>query len=218
MARGIVTRPGFMSGVLVTVALALLSATAVAGSTSESISLFVRPEVAGAEAVTLYGALASGKGGAEIAVEAKDCGTTTYRAFAEAVTRAGGGWSTTASVRITTTLRAVHGELESTPVTVRKRANVQLDRKRRGGGFWVGAGGLRSFWHKRVRIERRQGSSWKTVKSVLLTDSDAASGYGSWTEAEFTLSVPKGTEIRAVLPQSQTGPCYLPGVSRVVKA
>ena len=82
----------------------------------------------------------------------------------------------------------------------------------------MGAGGLRSFWHKRVRIERRQGSSWRTVKWVLLTESDAASGYGSWTEAEFTLAVPKGTEIRAVLPQSQTGPCYVEGMSGVVKA
>jgi hypothetical protein len=182
------------------------------------VTLLARPTIAGADPVVLYGALASGRAGETVVVEAKDCGATAFRAFAEAVTQDGGGLSTSAVVRITTTLRAVHGDARSAEITVRKRANVQLYRKRRGGGFRVGAGGLRSFWHKRMRIERRQGSSWKTVKWVLLTESDEGTGYGSWTEAEFRLSVPKGTWIRAVLPQSQAGPCYLPGVSGAVRA
>lgn len=208
-----------LAGVLGAATLMLLAAADAGTATSQARpTIFARPTVVGVDGVTVYGTIDSRKGGEQVTIQARDCGSSSFRAFAEAVTRDGGGWSVAVYPRISTSLRAVHEQLESAPVAIQRRANVALDRKRRGGGFRVGTGGLRSFWHKRVLVQRLRSGSWRTVKSVLLTDSSAASGYGSWVEAEFTLSVPEGTRIRAVLPSSQAKPCYLAGVSRVLRA
>ena len=53
----------------------------------------------------------------------------------------------------------------------------------------------------------------------FLTDSlgGGTPNSGSWSEGTFTLSIPKGTLIRAVLPLSQAKPCYLAGFSRTVR-
>jgi hypothetical protein len=199
--------------------LTLLAATDAGTATTQAgPTMFARPTIVGPDGVTVYGTVDSRTGGEEVTIQARDCGSRSFRTFAAAVTRDGGGWSVTVHPRISTTLRAVHDELESSPVAIWRRANVALDRKRRGGGFRVGTGGLRSFWHKRVLVQRLQGGSWRTVKSVLLMDSSAGSGYGSWVEADFTLAVPRGTQIRAVLPLSQATPCYLAGVSRTLRA
>ena len=185
---------------------------------SDRVTLFARPTVAGwTTPVTLFGSVDSGRGGETVSVQAKDCGSQFFKSEAEIETRDGGGWSIQFSSGINTVVRAVWNGSASAQVAIRQRQFVFLDRQRSGSGFRVGVSGKRSFWHKKVVIQRRQSRGWTTVKTVVLTDSRTASGSLSWTEAKFGLDVPKGTFVRAVLPLSQARPCYLAGVSRTVR-
>ena len=58
-------------------------------------------------------------------------------------------------------------------------------------------------------IQRRTGS-WKKVRTVVLSG-------GSRFGTPFKLSVPKGSQLRAVLPKSQAKPCFLAGVSPTIR-
>ncbi|MBA2742243.1 MAG: hypothetical protein H0U46_09555 [Actinobacteria bacterium] len=187
---------------------------------SDRVTIFARPAITdGTAAVDLFGSVDNGKAGETVDIQAKDCGSSFFRAVEGTETRQGGGWSTQYYPGITTTLRAVWNETSSTQTTVRQRARVSLVRRPSGRKLYVAAGGRRSFWRKRVQIQRQQGSRWVTLKTIVLTETSAMGGYyaSSGAGAEFTVAVPKGTLLRAVLPRSQAPPCYLPGVSKTVR-
>ena len=165
---------------------------------------------------SLFGSLGSGKADQLVTIEAKECGphTNFFRAVASVRTGDGGGWSAQAFMRVTTVFRATSGDVTSPEVTVRARPAVSLSRlsARR---FEVGAGGVASFWRKRVLIQRydRRLGTWMKLKSVVLMKS----GYGGSASATFRVAVPKGTLIQAVLPRAQARPCYLAGYSNLVR-
>jgi hypothetical protein len=187
---------------------------------SERVTIFARPAVTdGTSAVDLFGSVDNGNAGETVTIQAKDCGSQFFRAVDGAETREGGGWATQYYPGISTTLRAVWKDSASTQVTIRQRARVSLSKRPSGRKFYVAAGGRRSFWRKQVLIQRRQGGRWTTVRTIVLTETSAMGGYyaSSGAGAEFTVSVPKGTLLRAVLPLSQAPPCYLGGVSRTVR-
>lgn len=186
---------------------------------SERVTIFARPTIAGNTGIDLFGSVDNGRAGETVTIQAKDCGSQFFRAVAGTETVAGGGWSTRFYPGISTTLRAVWENAASAQITIQQRAGVGLSKRRLGKEYFVSAGGRKSFWRKRVSIQRREGGRWTAVKTVVLTDSYATKGYysGSGAGAEFTLSVPKGSLIRAVLPLSQAKPCYLAGVSQTVR-
>ena len=186
---------------------------------SERVTLFARPTVAGSAGVELFGSVDNGKAGETVTIQAKDCGSQFFRLVDGAETRDGGGWSTMFYPGVNTTLRAVWNDEASAQIAIQQRARVSLIQRRMGREYYVAAGGRKSFWRKRVLVQRRQGRVWKTVKTVVLTETSASKGYYSSRRAgaEFKISVPKGTFIRAVLPLSEARPCYLAGVSQTVR-
>jgi hypothetical protein len=182
------------------------------------VTMFARPTIIPAinPWTTLYGSVESGKAGEGITIQAKDCGSSFFRVASGATTEEGGGWSIRYSPGINTVLRAVWDGKASNQVSVRQRPFVRLEQRGRNE-FRVGAGSSprggmpggaqASFWRKRMlfqRFERRLGS-WVTVKQVVLTDSGAGTS--------FRAALPVGTLVRALLPLSQTRPCFLSGVS-----
>jgi hypothetical protein len=183
------------------------------------ITIFARPTVIRwAESATLYGA-APGAGHDEVVtIEARECGSNFFRTFVELHPSPGGGWTTPAGSAITSTYRATWRNATSAPVTIRQGANVGLERARSGDGFNVAVSGKRSFWRRSVEIQRRRGGSWRTVKTVRLTDSASSTGVVSVSTATFGLAVPKGTSLRALLPAAQAAPCYVASTSRPIRA
>ena len=119
---------------------------------------------------------------------------------------------------VTSTFRAVWRRNQSPPVTIRQGASISLARSRSGGPFVVSAIAKRSLWRRQVEIQRRSGSTWRTVRKVRLTDSVKSTGLVSASEARFRLAVPRGTVLRAVLPLAEASPCYVRSVSKVVRA
>jgi hypothetical protein len=207
---------------LVTLSALVVLVSAHAGSTATSqarVTIFARPTVLGwAESAQLFG-VARGAGAESIVtVEVKECGSSTFRGYAEAHVNAGGGWSMDVATAVTSTFRAAWRGTRSSPVIVRQRASVTLARTRSGPGFVVAVVSKRSLWRKKVDIQRRQGGAWRILRTVRLTDSVRSTGSVSASEARFRLSVPKGALLRARLPRSEARPCYVESVSRTVRA
>lgn len=183
------------------------------------VTIFARPTVVGwAQTATLYGAAQGAQHDDLVVIEAKDCGSGFFRTFVELHPAPGGGWTTPVGTGITSTFRAVWKRTTSAHVTIRQGANVALERQRSGGGFVVSVSAKRSFWRKRVQIQRRVGGKWRTVRDVVLADSVSSTGVVSVSEMRFRLAVPKGSLLRAVLPTAQAQPCYVASTSRVLRA
>lgn len=186
---------------------------------SNQVTIFARPAIIAARDpwTTLYGSVSSARAGESITIQAKDCGADFFRVVDDATTTDGGGWSTRYSPGISTVLRAIWNDKASNQVAVRQRPWVSLRRLSRGpwqttvgstprGG--MPGGPQASFWGRRVTVQRfDRGRGWRPVKRVVLrTDG-----------AEFRLALPKGTLIRAVFPLAEARPCYLDGVSFVLR-
>jgi hypothetical protein len=87
--------------------------------------------------------------------------------------------------------------------------------------FFVNVNSQRGFWRKRVSLQRFDSKRrvWREVRKIRLTETGAPPGVGwIWTGSEkVRVQVPKGTTMRAVLPLSQTKPCYLAGYSNLLR-
>lgn len=186
---------------------------------SEQVTIAARPTTAAPlETITLFGSVESGRANEKVEIQAKDCGQPFFRLVAATTTTEGGGWSIPFGPGINTAVRAVWKEHASSQVALRQRARLEFrskpfDRTR----FVVSVVAQAQFWRKRVLIQRfdRLLGKWQAYRSVVLTDQD---GPGLiWTSGEFTARVPKGSLLRAVLPASQAGPCYLSGTSRPLR-
>lgn len=181
---------------------------------AERVTISARPSVAGWGSTTLFGSVDSGRAGESVTIQARNCGRDFFHLAGGAITEEGGSWATSFAPAITTTLRAVWKGIASPEITLRQRALVSLLKRPSGSGFIVGVKAQRSMWRKKVQIQSRDRrlGSWRTVKTVVLTDTEAQGAF-SWTSANFALSVPRGTVIRALMPRSQVAPCYVAGTS-----
>jgi len=186
---------------------------------AERVTISARPtSLRWSQPSTLFGAVSSGRADEEVILQAKDCGQKTFTGVASILTHEGGTWTTNFARAINSTIRAVWKGEASATIELRQQPNVEL-RRRAGGRFAIAIGSRWQFWHKRALLQRRIGSRWTTLKSVLLTDVSSHPGYGAtWTEEEFSVRVPRGAVLRAVLPADQAKPCYLAAVSATLRA
>jgi hypothetical protein len=186
----------------------------------ERVTISARPTVVpGFRAVELFGSVDSGKSGEAVTIQAKDCGKDSFRVVAGTTTREGGGWTTRYNPAITTSVRAIWNDVASRPVTLRQRAPIRLSKPQATGRFLIEIVAKKTFWRKRASVQRfdRRLGTWSSFKSVVLTESGGSGNY-SYTTAEFTLQVPRGTLVRAAFSLSQARPCYLAGVSPAIRA
>ena len=191
---------------------------ALAASEQLRVTIFARPTVLGwAQVAQLYGAARGARPDDVVTIQVRECRSSSFRTYAEAHVNSGGGWSMDVGTSVTSTFRAASRGSTSRQVTILQGANVSLQPRRAGNGFVVGITAKRSFWRKNVQIQRRRAGALRTVRTITLTDSVGSTGTVSATEATFRLSVPRGTQLRALLPSAQARPCYVQSVSRVVR-
>jgi hypothetical protein len=180
------------------------------------VTLVVQPTIISdtSQRMTIFGSVSSGKADEKVTIQFKACGLlpVRFRDAFETTTRAGGGFSLAElrpfTLGVSGVYRAVSGDDVSADIRVQQRAGVYL-RPRPGGRFQVAVGGKVSFWRRYVlvqRFERRRGV-WVTMRRIVLDE--------GWDTPPFRPAVPKGTQIRAVLPLSQARPCYLAGYSQI---
>jgi hypothetical protein len=188
---------------------------------SSDLTLAVQPTIVRRtdERMTIFGSVSSGKADEKVTIQFKACGLQPiqFRDAFETTTRAGGGFSLEElrpfNLGVSGVYRAVSGGDVSAEIRVQQRVAVYM-RPLRGGRFQVWVGGKASFWRRFVllqRFERRRGV-WITMRRLVLTE-----GFAQGYSARFRPRVPRGTQLRAVMPLSQARPCYLAGYGPIFR-
>jgi hypothetical protein len=188
---------------------------------SSDLTLVVQPTIirSTSDRMTIFGSVSGGEAGKKVTVQFKACGLqpVQFRDAFETTTRAGGGFSLEElrpfNLGVSGVYRAVSGGEVSAEIRVRQRVAVYM-RPVRGGRFEVWVGGRVSFWRRFVllqRFERRRGV-WITMRRLVLTEGTT----GNYS-APFRPRVPRGTQLRAVMPLSQARPCYLAGYGPIFR-
>jgi hypothetical protein len=176
--------------------------------------------VKGNEPVTATGAVGSGRADQLVTLQSRPCDQTTWREIAETTTQAGGGFTVDFRPGIGGLYRATSAGAESEPLKIQTRPSVSLG-QRPPGTFFVNVNAQRPFWHRRVTLQRFDSKTrkWIDVRKLLLTETGAPPGVPwIWSGSDkVRVQVAKGTTMRAVLPLSQTRPCYLAGYSNLLR-
>jgi hypothetical protein len=191
------------------------------GTAADTISIGARPLIVGAgDRVAVSGVHGGGRGDVDITLEAKYCDEKTWREVSATQTDAGGAWYLEYVPLITQEIRARGAGATSPEVKIQTRPTVSLG-QRPPGMFFVNVNAQRPFWRKRVSLQRfdRPKRVWREIRTIQLTETGAPPGVGwVWSGSDkVRVQVPKGTTLRAVLPLSQTKPCYLAGYSNLLR-
>jgi hypothetical protein len=200
----------------------VLVALAIAGSAvaaEQTLVMSAEPKVigfaSGGGALTLTGRLTSGRAGELIEIEGKECGSDTWRLIATDRTIPGGAWHASTVPTLRTTYRARWRDTVSEPAEILVRPGVRLDQRSRtrysatmiASRFFRGAKG------RFERFDRTRGA-WVLVRRVTLSRQSAPRGAPwAYSGADFVARVPVRSLVRFVLPNDQTGECYLAGHS-----
>jgi hypothetical protein len=198
------------------------------------VTLVVQPRIIEnqSQRISIFGSVDSGRADQKVVVQFKACGLVPlqFRDAFETTTREGGGFSLADrqpfNLGVSGPFRAVSGDSVSAEVPVQQRAGVGL-RALGSGRFQASASGTVSFWRRYVLLQRfdRARGVWVNVRRIVLADQPGGGGgaappfqtvvrIGVRSEP-FRLPLRRGTSIRAVMPLSQTKPCYIAGVSEV---
>jgi hypothetical protein len=196
----------------------MLAGLATAAILADSVTMRARATVlrSGEFSVGVFGTISSGAEGEYVVVKGFECGIpgAFYRGIGGATTTAGGNWEASVFVRTKTTFRAEWNGAKSATIVVTPRAYITLTKEE--DGFRVGVSNeTASVDGKRVTIERLTPTGWKKLQVVVVKSQPGYAQYGEKKKLRF--KVPKGTTIRAVLPRSQSGACYLAGYSKLVR-
>jgi hypothetical protein len=202
-------------------------------ASNSTVTIGVRPTIVRfGDKPEIFGAVTNAKAGETVTVQYRQCGLypEQFRAFMTTQTIEGGAWNLDELFFVGTrtdtsgSFRALWGDEVSREVEFKVRAFVELRRLPFGRGFYARAGGIQSFWRKRVRVERfdRFSRRWILVRTLLLTETESSRNYGGSslvvTSKPYRPAVRKGTTLRAVLPLASARPCYLAGYSKLVRA
>ena len=199
-------------------AAATFAGLATAAVLADSVTIQTRANVlrSAEPYVGVVGQISTGAEGEYVVVKGKECGIpgAFFRALGGATTMAGGTYEASVLVRTKTTLRAEWKTSTSSTVVVNKRAYISLMKE--PDGFRVAVSSeTENVDGKRATIERLTGTGWKKLQTVVVR---AQPGYVQYAEKKkLRFKVPKGTTIRAVLPRSQAGACYLAGYSKLIR-
>lgn len=192
------------------------------GSANETIFVSsARPAILRwAEAGTVTGGVGSGQADVDVYIDAQTCGDGRWEVISGAHTGPGGGFTAEFGAGINVLVRARAEGATSNIVKIQQRPSVTLQQRPRGT-FWVNVNAGRSFWKKRVVLQRYVPSTrtWRNVRAAVLSDSGSRPGSAFiWSETgKFRRLLAKGTLVRATLPLPQAKPCYAAGYSNLLR-
>jgi hypothetical protein len=209
---------------LIAVVLAGILGLGFRAAAEQTISWSVRPLIVRwDELVIATGTIGSGQAGQLVTIQQRVCDQQTWQDVGEAITTDGGNWSVDFLTRISGLLRATSGGATTDAVQLQQRPYVFFS-QRPPGRFRAGVQAQRQYWHRRMRIDRfdRARGAWVMVKRVLITKTEGDDQGGgisdiASTTDRFRINVPKGTNLRAVLPTEVARPCYFAGFSAIVR-
>lgn len=157
-------------------------------------------------AVTLGGKVSTAKAGEPLVVLAREFDDIASDPIGTTTSRADGKWSFTVKPRAETTYEVKTATDTAPDITVRVRPRIGLASAR--GIITAKVTGRDSFAGKVLLLQRRAGSRWRTISTVVL---DARS------QARFRVAgLPRGVSlVRAFLTSAQAGKGYLSNTSAI---
>lgn len=161
--------------------------------------------------VRLRGEVSGARADDVVRITEKQCGLTVFALLLEAHVDANGAFVQTVGANIKTEFRAEWRGRVSAPVSVDARPSVRLKQVTRSR-FRVEVVGLRYFRQAQFQLQRLTRGRWVTIKRARLTRAFPA-GTNLWTTGDVVAAPARGTNVRVVLPDGQTGPCYIAGLS-----
>ena len=166
--------------------------------------------------VRLHGQVPGAGADDPVRITQKQCGLAFFALLSEAHVDASGQFVETVGASIKTEYRAEFKGRISAAVTVDARPSVRLHQVTRSR-FRVEVVAWRYFRQAAIQLQRLQRGKWVTIKRARLTRSFTA-GRGAllWTTGDVVAAPNVGTSVRVLLPDAQTGPCYLAGFSNTV--
>lgn len=185
-----------------------------------TLSLFAQPDTAVyASKATLTGELSTKKTGVDIVLLAAPCGRSEATKAATMQTTSGGEYTIDLRPARNTVYTVQAGATKSEPVSVNVRPRVRLGRvgaHRYSLRVFAGqkfAGRYATFQRYDARRAR-----WVFVKRVQLHSNSTNILPTVISSVAFRSAIAPKARIRATLPQSQVGSCYLAGTSNVIRS
>lgn len=164
--------------------------------------------------VRLHGEVPGAGPDDSVRITEKQCDLSVFALLLETHTDRNGQFVQTVGPAIKTEYRVEWRGRVSAPVTIQARPSVRLSQVTRSR-FRVQVVGLRYFRRAQVQLQRASGGRWVTIKRARLTRSFPA-GTSLWTTGDVIAAPARGANVRVVLPRSQTGACYIDGVSNTL--
>jgi plastocyanin len=186
----------------------------------ETISLFAdRQSATYATKVTLTGQLSSKKAGEHVVVLATPCGRSEATKAATLQTVSGGEYTIGLRTSRTTVYTVQVGATKSDPLSVEVSPRLRLGRIG-AHRYSLRVFAAQKFAGRYATFQRYDPSRgrWVFVKRVLLRSNATNILPTVISSVAFRSAIAPRVRIRAVLPQSQVGSCYLPGASNVIRA
>jgi hypothetical protein len=168
-------------------------------------------------ATTLSGVLSTAKAGDAVTLQGQECGQGAFKTVATATTTTGGGFSAAVKPTMNTTYQAKQKGATSTSVTVKVAPLVAVKRLSRGK-FKASVSAAQSFVGKYVVFQRLRPTKWVTLKKVTLTTVATTTAPTQVSTATFRIKLPAGLRVRAILPLTQAGTCYLAAKSKAIRS
>jgi hypothetical protein len=205
-----------MKKLILITALTALTAAPVAAAPA-TLTLKAGPAVLSyGGSTTLSGVLSTQKVGQSVDIQAQECGQTAFKKVASATTTAGGAFSYAAKPSMNTTYQAKQKGATSPSVAVKVAPGLSLG-KLALRKFSVSVTAAQSFVGKYVVFQRLRNRKWVTLKKVTLATVKTTAPT-QVSSAGFRIKLPARLKVRAILPASQAGTCYLPTKSMVVRS
>jgi hypothetical protein len=201
---------------LAAVALAVVPQTLAA---AEQVSISAQPVLVAWTVPTLFqGDVAGARANESVTLEERRCGSPSFTPLVRTDTDARGAWHVQWAAVVNASFRArARGEVSAT-VTVRVRPSITV-RELARGRFLVHINAIKPFWRRKGVFERfdRRAQRWVRVKTFVFTDTGATTGTTVWSQARFRANVGRGTLVRATISTAEARPCYVAGVSNMLR-
>jgi plastocyanin len=167
--------------------------------------------------VALSGVVSNQQAGESVAVSAQECGKTGFTQLGNATTTAGGNWTFTVKPGLNTVYRARWRAADSPTSTVQVSPRVRLTRLR--SRFTVRVSATHGFLGKLVSFQRYRPAvrRWATLKRVKLATVKPPVAGAVVSSVSFRSRVRKGWRLRVLLPQAQSGTCYVTAASNTLR-
>lgn len=189
-----------------------------AAAAPPSLSLKAAPtQLTYGAASTMSGVLATGKTGQTIDIQAQECGQGAFKKVATATTTTGGSFSASVKPTMNTAYQAKEKGSTSPTVTVKVSPLVAVKKLARGK-FSVSVTAAQSFTGKYVVFQRLRRLKWVTLKKVTLKSVATTTAPTQVSSATFRIKLATKLRVRAILPLSQAGSCYLAATSKAIRS